>query len=807
MPVGKEEAQKVVGAAYLKGAQEAGKEDAKAKGKELSPRAQQVRDLIDAAVANPGVGMAITVYRRGTGTLRTEEKWIGVIDYVAPMDLKTWGIEAIVEDYSGGGAYRTIIKVPQLDFEPTEVYFSIDGKQLPPKPKREQAASMGISVEQLIAQESGQPIPRTAFGPVGPGTPQMGGLPMQQMGMQSGYGMQQPYGNPQVHMGAPYGGYPQQQYGQQYNPLMQQPFGPQTQFQPPQPSALEKLTEKLADRALNPPVVQKDDDDNKALDAITKMMEEQNRRWEETERRRREDEERREERRRSDEERRRDREESERRWQETQAAHVKEVREMELRYETERDERRWKEMVEGNKKDDKNPTIEMISALAPVAASLVSFFGSKEDASVKVMELMMARPTNEDRIAKLSEILGSNMATNVGLVGTILTTVLADKAGDDRPPWLDVLMQLIDQGGDVAKVALGGMMEEEEEEEAGEERRLPPPGAQQQPRQQRMAPPPGAQQQQPGAQEAAMAARQRIAAAQAQMEKMRQAQAQSPPAQEGQVIDIPNQPPSTAGVSIQNFDSAMQTLFGMVSGDDDPHEIAFLLWKHAASGVRSAVEWLNHGADASRFLLGALRRNDELTVTDQRIEQVGSTIQELFTYLQQGGSPEDYAKQHKIQRGMPKSTRIDPVRSRVVQQPNRTTASLDGQGQAAFGEGREAEVQQRGSGDIKARTDNVPDTPQQADDDLPPDQNPFAKKPLSAAAHEPDPDAIAKGVEEMTAKARAVRQAQDSTKPAPTVNPALGKKPPKAKMAPKPASKEPTQLPSSTEEPPVESGP
>jgi hypothetical protein len=114
----------------------------------------------------------------------------------------------------------------------------------------EGAAALGLTVPQLIAQESGQPSSPTAhqgrFGSPGPGALQQIGMPPQQPLGTLGFGVQQPYGFPQVHMGAPYGGLlpGQPQVGQL--PLGQQPWNYSPYMQPPSPqSAQDKLIDKL----------------------------------------------------------------------------------------------------------------------------------------------------------------------------------------------------------------------------------------------------------------------------------------------------------------------------------------------------------------------------------------------------------------------------------------------------------------------------------------------------------------------------------------------------------------------------------
>lgn len=784
--------------ALAKEARQAAREEGKRRvAKESDTKSKEMTELLEAALASPGVQLLITIYRRTKGMLRGKENYLGIIDYVTPAELRMYGLEPIVQDYSGGGSYRCIIRVPQLQLEDKEVHLEISGEELLPKPQREQAIAMGLNpqVQQQQQRLTGFIQNATVAQP----QPQPTGLPAQQL--QSNFmqpqtppffpGMPQPMLQPGYGM-HPYG-YQQNPYGHQQYPYgMPTPFGhPQEQHQKPDPKdkILETLLQKVINQPTQPAHPQEDDD------KILKLIEEQNRRWEEAERRRQESE-----------ERRREREDAERRWLDQQAQHAKELREIELRYDKERDERRWQELVE-RQKDNKNPTVEMIGALAPLASGLIQAFGSKEDANLGMLKILAERPSNEDRIAKLSEIVGNNMATNVGLIGTILTNLLAEKGGEDNKWWIDPLMQLIDKGGDVAKVALGGALDGyEEDAEVGEEIEVSPiskpdVGVAQVPPAQRLGAPPGMIRAgaPPNAAAAAEAARQRIAAAHEQMQGHPQtvAQLQRPP--EGQVVDIgrasegriPQPPPMIdgypiTGVSIEKFDGAMQNIFELITGDTDVHEIAFLIWKHAASGVDAAAQWLNNGIPASRYLLGALRHNDEITVSDERILEVGKALEDLHKFLSvDKKTPEDYIVKYKVQRSMPKSIRRDPIQILKAK-----TASLDGQTQPVFGEG-------------KSKSDGNPT-------EFQPNQN---VGNLDEATQEtPTPDAVKVGppsrandavdtskqfdIDKATKVARLKRQGGDnaSTGSAATPNPALNKRPPKAKPA-KPAKEKTAEVP------------
>jgi hypothetical protein len=125
----------------------------------------------------------------------------------------------------------------------------------------------------------------------------------------------------------------------------------------------------------------------------------------------------------------------------------------------------------------------------------------------------------------------------------------------------------------------------------------------------------------------------------------------------------------------------MNTIVQMICTDGDAYEIAFRLWKHAASNIPAAIEWFNHPEDGSAFILGALRHHNEITVSDERIMQVAGAIREFYEHLLNNGAPEEFLSLHKIQSRMPRRIKIQPVQG---------VLSSSGQNTDTFGEGKAA---------------------------------------------------------------------------------------------------------------------
>jgi hypothetical protein len=790
MAISEESVERTLGRDFRKGVREAGKEEAQKQGKPLDPKSQEISDMLDQAIAAPGVQVLITVYRKGGGISsstawsRQKESFVGVIDYVTAVDLKSYSIEPIVMDYAGGGDYRCVIRVPQLPIEDKEVAFSVDGEPIMLKPQRDQLAAQGIDwrqVQQQQQQPSMQPGRYNLSGLIPGAQPQQ--LPIQPL--------QQPFGQP-------FGYQPYSPYGQQ------SPFAPQN----PQDNLLGNLMNRVLDQAKTQPVVQSSDDDGMRVIADMLEKQENNRRQDEKDRQHAEE------------------------VRATAAETARKDAERDRREEMKEMERRHKETLETltkNNEPKSNAAAEIMTALAPIGAAMIeSFASSRSAAAVAQADMMkelganqtrqmeasseqwkaiMAQPQPEDRMAKMLEATGKSAANMTGLVGTIVTGILQEKAGDDRPWYVDALFKVLEEGGDLAKMALGGEYEDEEEGEGAE-------GAPQR----RLGPPPGAQQP-AGGTDAAAAARARIAEAARQAKARRQAAQQGqqmpapqarPPAAPGQVIDVgpdgqaqvAQQPQPQAGgpPSIQNFDTAMQYILGLIGTDGKPEEIAFRMWKHASSGVRTAREWFAHGMDASKYVLGSLRDRDEITVTDERILEVGNAIQAYFAFLQGGGNPEEYLMSHKIQLRVPRATRVDPV------QGKQKTASLDGQDKAEFGESKTAPDTTGPAAEV-----DLGAAPEKEGEDAP-TPGLDHENPGAAGAPVKPPQTMEQQVDKMTAAAKkagpgGATAAAAAAGPVATPNSAFGKKPPKPVPFVEGKKPKPVKAKPPAEEPPEETPP
>lgn len=633
--ISKDEVEKQLGKEVMKGAQAAGKEQAKAQ--QGGESMQAVREMLMTALASPGIQVFIKVYRKPH--MRAKEQYIGIIDYANPAAVAEYGVEYLVQDYSGGGDYRCVISSPQLGFE-EEMHFSVDGEPQRPRPERE-AQRM-----QQLQQPSfgGLPAvsPQSPFGPAGG----------------SGF---QPYGMPPVSPMSPYG------MPHQMNPYMM--------GMPQQASPSDRVTEMAMVMMANankpqPQVVQPGDDEE--IRALREQLIEQNRQMN-------------------------DRFEKLFTSQQQGLAeqqHKEELRRIEDR-QREADQRHREEMAEQRRQHEatlaemrrssensKGSTAQLIEAvgavLGPVlpglldgrradaAATRETFAAIMEankgsyEASMKTMEVLLNQPKSEDRIAKMSEMVFSNMANTAGLVGTLVTGVLKENAGDSPPYWVQILVDLIDKGGDVLKVMVDGEGEGEGEYE-DEQQVVQASHAQ------RMSPPPSMA--------AITAARERMLAAAEDEENQVGLDEAEDDIEGEEEEEMP---------SIVNFDTAMQTIFTMLATGGDLPTVAFRLWKHAASGVQAANEWISYPEDATPFLLGSLVERGELTLTDERIEETTAVLVEFFDFMEERewtvGAAQEWAEKYNVSVKMPKAVHAAPNAKR-----RSGTLSTDGANGDQFG--------------------------------------------------------------------------------------------------------------------------
>lgn len=616
----KDEIAKALGEEQLKGAKQAGKESITS---EKSEKLDELQRLVEQGLQVPGQTVFIHVSRKKH--LRAKFSYLGVIDYVDLATFAQRGVMPLVQEYSGGGDYEVVVDMPGLDKR--TVRFEIEGDPQQPLPLRMQGPPPlpGYNTPGGVQHPQQPQQPQQPSGGFGAMTPNPYNSPMAQqfptMGMQYNpmMGSLNPMMNPMM------------------NPLMQQQksdgmsdraFG-----------MLENLVTEIRENS-------REDPENRALrEEIAELRRQSERREEEQrwERERRDAEERRreDERRREEENRRRD-EETRRLIDQSRA-----------------DTKAMIDAIKGEIGNKPNQTTELITALSPIVAEVLPGMMSRSEEQAKTMsmlfsntlegmrassdtqaktfELLLNREGPEDKMIKVSEAVSNSMAMQVGLVGSLLQGVLAEK-GDDSPA-MQVVSRLIDTAGGVAEAMLGGSFEGEEDEEegasagtAGLER-------------------PAASRQLPAAQERARRARAQIVG--------RRGEAEAAPEEEVQV-DVPK---------IEDFDTALQTIFTMIAQDGDPREIAFRLWKHAASGVQLARDWFMAPEEGSKIILIGLRERDEITVSDERIAEVATAIREFNDYLTAGHAPEGWLEEHEINARMP----------RGIRRPVVTTHDSDGQ--------------------------------------------------------------------------------------------------------------------------------
>jgi hypothetical protein len=205
----------------------------------------------------------------------------------------------------------------------------------------------------------------------------------------------------------------------------------------------------------------------------------------------------------------------------------------------------------------------------------------------ETFKMLMNRPSAADEISKMTGVFAQSQLTNLQTINQIVSSGLLDKGGGH--PLVELLSQLIDQGGQVLQAGLSNK----------------------------------------GGNGAIAGLEQEPAA---------------PP-----LHIASNEPPQlTAPKDTQkqydlNADPSFRVIIEQIKGDGNPREIALRLYRHGQplredQGHPLAKQWCRDPEGYSKLILG------QLGVSAQRIEQITLALVDLALWVKDGRDPEEFAK-------------------------------------------------------------------------------------------------------------------------------------------------------------------
>ena len=204
----------------------------------------------------------------------------------------------------------------------------------------------------------------------------------------------------------------------------------------------------------------------------------------------------------------------------------------------------------------------------------------------ETFKMLMNRPSAADEISKMTGVFAQSQLTNLQTINQIVSSGLLDKGGGH--PLVELLSQLIDQGGQVLQAGLSNK---------GGNGAIA--GLEQEPT--------------------------------------------SPP-----LHIASNEPPQlTAPKDTQkqydlNADPSFRVIIEQIKGDGNPREIALRLYRHGQplredQGHPLAKQWCRDPENYSKLILG------QLGVSAQRIEQITTALIDLALWVKDGRDPEEFA--------------------------------------------------------------------------------------------------------------------------------------------------------------------
>ena len=206
----------------------------------------------------------------------------------------------------------------------------------------------------------------------------------------------------------------------------------------------------------------------------------------------------------------------------------------------------------------------------------------------ETFKMLLNRPTATDEISKMTSVFAQSQLTNLQTINQIVSSGLLDKGGGH--PLVELLSQIIDQGGQVLQAGLSG-----KQAAAGNIAGIEPEPA-----------------------------------------------PVLPPRASSEVPQLPA-PKDTQKQYDLNADPSFQVIIKQIKGNGDPREIALRLYRHGQplredQGHPLAKSWCRDPESYSRLVLS------QLGVSDTRIQQITTALVDLALWVKDGRDPEEFAK-------------------------------------------------------------------------------------------------------------------------------------------------------------------
>jgi hypothetical protein len=236
---------------------------------------------------------------------------------------------------------------------------------------------------------------------------------------------------------------------------------------------------------------------------------------------------------------------------------------------------------------------QQVGLLAQTFGTVLQSQQSAAQQQAEMFKLLMNRPSAADEISKMTGIFAQSQMTTMQMVNQIITSGLLDKGGGH--PIVDLLSQIIDQGGQVLQSAVGGgsIGAVNNVGEASEVENVP------------LLPSPR------------------------------------------DVSDVPQLAPQAAQAAPAkqydlNADPSFRVIIDQIRGNGSAREIALRLYRHGQplredQGHPLAKAWCRDPASYSKLVL------EQIGVSAERIEEITQALYELAEWVRQGKDAETFA--------------------------------------------------------------------------------------------------------------------------------------------------------------------
>jgi len=307
-------------------------------------------------------------------------------------------------------------------------------------------------------------------------------------------------------------------------------------------------------------------------------------------------------------------------------------------------QRRHEEMIaklmDGQKGNDTAETIKalapsVVGALGSAVAGVGAFMQTKSQTDSesrkemfnvydKMLQMQLAKPSDEDRLAKQAETMTNFMGNFVQVMGVVANNLMPQESPNE-PAWLKMGREVLGGVVQVAEAAFNSGAEMEEEMVAGMPGQVMPHPAMQ-------------------------AAHQGMPPQQLPQPPM--------PHPDGEQAAAPPQ----VVIRLDKLDSGMQRIIKTIAQEDgDLHEAAYRLWKHTTANIQAAEEWFENAEAGTVGILVNLRQTGQIDISDERIVAARDAIVELAQFIAESedewAAAEQYRQHYDIDMKPPKAWR------------------------------------------------------------------------------------------------------------------------------------------------------